>query len=535
MSTHAMRRTFRAFGLILAAAGGCATGDSRLSREEYRDRCAGAWAGQMIGVCYGESYQFQSNGKPITGPIEPWDPAKIEGALRQDDVYVEQTFLAAIQKHGLDITPEQAGLAFAATTYPLWHANYYGRTNVRRGIMPPMSGNPRYNRHCDDIDFQIEADVLGIVAPGMPGESNRLCDVFGHVMNYGDGVYGGMFVAGMYAEAFFESRDVMKVVRAGLACIPRASQYHRCITDTIRACQAHPDDWLAAWHEVERRWNDDLDCIPGNPHNIDARLNGAYIVIGLYYGRGDLLKTIEICTRCGQDADSSTSNAGGVVGCMKGYKALGRAVEGIPAIADRTFLGSDYSFNTLVPACEAVAEAVVRRAGGLATAEGFDVVRQKPRPPAGLEQWTDEARMLMLPVTANEVALWDDRWQPVQAACTFRGGFYPSEYGRSNVLMIFPIRPDSPGAIAATLRMPDSETATLAVEVATETQHGDCLMRVMIAGKPAMEKVIQTGGEFVTETVGVRAVPGSDVEVRLEFHANDYSFEAAYIRSVELK
>jgi hypothetical protein len=40
------------------------------------------------------------------------------------------------------------------------------------------------------------------------------------------------------------------------------------------------------------------------------------------YGGGDPLKTIQACMRCGQDADSSTANAGGIIGCMKGYSGL---------------------------------------------------------------------------------------------------------------------------------------------------------------------------------------------------------------------
>ena len=36
----------------------------------------------------------------------------------------------------------------------------------------------------------------------------------GQVMNFGDGLYGGMFVTGMYAAAFFET-DVRRIVEAG--------------------------------------------------------------------------------------------------------------------------------------------------------------------------------------------------------------------------------------------------------------------------------------------------------------------------------
>ena len=145
----------------------------RLSKEKYLDKCRGAWAGQMIGVCYAAPYEFKSNGKPILHDLEPWKPERIAGAIGQDDIYVEMTFLKALEDHGLNIPFEQAGKAFAATQYPLWHANRAGRTNVRMGIMPPRSGHPDYNRHADDIDFQIEADLLGILCPGLPQESNR--------------------------------------------------------------------------------------------------------------------------------------------------------------------------------------------------------------------------------------------------------------------------------------------------------------------------------------------------------------------------
>ena len=36
-----------------------------------------------------------------------------------------------------------------------------------------MSGHPKYNIHANDIDFQIEADFIGLMSPGLPQESNR--------------------------------------------------------------------------------------------------------------------------------------------------------------------------------------------------------------------------------------------------------------------------------------------------------------------------------------------------------------------------
>jgi len=377
----------------------------RLEKTRFLDKCKGAWAGQMLGVCFGSPTEFRWKGVAIEGELRPWKPQYIKEGLRQDDCYVEMTFLKALEDHGLGITPEQAGNAFAGSKYDLWHANRYGRENVRRGIMPPLSGNPEYNRHADDIDFQIEADLFGIVCPGLPRESNRLCDVFGHIMNYGDGVYGGMFVAGMYSAAYFEDHNVRAVVEAGLACIPKESLYHECISDVLRWHDEHPEDWLAAWREIEEKWQDDVDCERGDPFNIDAKLNGAYVVMGLLYGNGDVARTLEVATRCGQDSDCNPSNAAGVLGCMKGFSALAPEwVGGLEAIKDEKFIYTDYSFETLLTACQRVAEQVIQRAGGTIEGSEYVIPRQAPQAPEKLEQWTDQITILSRPDPPKKAA-----------------------------------------------------------------------------------------------------------------------------------
>lgn len=370
----------------------------RIEKERFLDKCKGAWAGQMAGVMFGMPYEwafgcegFRFAGKPILEDLEPWKPERIHGALNNDDCYVEMTFLKALEDHGLDITPKQAGVAFARTTYDLWHANLFGRENVRLGIVPPRSGHPKHNMHADDLDFQIESDLFGIICPGLPRESNRLCDVFGHIMCYGDGVYGGMFVAGMYAAAYFENEDVRAVVKAGLACIPEKSQYHQCISDVIRWHGEHADDWLATWRLIEEKWQDNMDCEPFWKSNMDAKLNGAYVVVGLLYGNGDIARTIELATRCGQDADCTPSTAAGVLGCMKGFSALPEGwVSGLSSIQQKKFSFTEYSFDTLVPACQRVAEQIIRREGGAVEPQAYVIPRQSPRAPRRPEQWKNQ-------------------------------------------------------------------------------------------------------------------------------------------------
>lgn len=222
----------------------------------------------------------------------------------------------------------------------------------------------------------------------------RLGEVFGRLMNYGDGLYGGQFVGAMYAEAFFED-DVEKIVRAGLAAIPAKSQYHECISDVLAWHREHPKDWLAAWNKIEAKYQKNRDyrrfsCSKNEKEpykfNIDAKLNGEYIVMGLLYGEGDPEKTIVIATRCGQDSDCNPSSAAGVLFTTIGYAKLPEKYKS--GLDTKTkFNSTPYSFPQLVAVCDELASLVVRKAGGRIDksaegAESFVLPVHPPRPSA---------------------------------------------------------------------------------------------------------------------------------------------------------
>jgi ADP-ribosylglycohydrolase len=224
-----MRARITAIGILVSVvvAGYAATENGNkkesrtISRRALEDKIRGGWAGQMIGVSFGAPTEFESNRKIIEGNL-PWTPDRVTNSIKQDDLYVDMTFAETVDRLGLDATSQQYGEAFKDSKYMLWHANAGARRLLNRGIQAPMSGHPKYNIHANDIDFQIESDFIGLMSPGLPQESNQYCDRVGRVMNYGDGLYGGMFVCGMYSEAFFE-KEVRKVVEKGLACLLKAA------------------------------------------------------------------------------------------------------------------------------------------------------------------------------------------------------------------------------------------------------------------------------------------------------------------------
>jgi hypothetical protein len=371
---------------------------------ELRDRIAGGWAGKMIGVSYGAPTEFRAQGKTYE-EVLAWAPGRVNNSLRQDDIYVQLSFMMTMDRYGVNAPAEKFAESFATAGYPLWHANAQARKNFFDGIMPPLSGSPEYNFHADDIDFQIEADYIGFMCPGMPHTAVKLADMVGHIMNYGDGVYGGMFVAALYTHAFFET-DIGTIVEAALRSIPAKSEYAQCIRDVVLLHRRFPDDWRAAWQRLEEKWGGVDICGALQPFNIDAKLNGAYIVMGLLYGGGDFGKTMEIAIRCGQDSDCNPSNAAAVIGIMQGMHGIPDEWKaGIPAIADSQFIFTGYTFNsavenTLKYACQLIAE------NGGKVEEGSVAVRlQKPDAPRLEESFPHVVPISRIPV--SDTASWN--------------------------------------------------------------------------------------------------------------------------------
>jgi hypothetical protein len=351
-----------------------------IAPDVLKDKIAGGWAGKVIGVTYGAPTEFRAQAKTFEDSIR-WVPTDMRGSLWQDDIYVQITVLMTMDQAGIDAPAKLFQENFAKAGFQLWHANVQARKNYYDSIFPPASGSPEFNMHADDIDFQIEADYIGFMCPGMPVTANMLGDRIGRIMNYGDGVYGGLFVAALYAEAFFEN-DIPKIIEHALLSIPSESDYAKIVRDVILLHQQYPRDWRAAWKELEAKWGDVDICGAGSDFNIDAKLNGAYIVMGLLYGEGDPVKTMEISTRCGQDSDCNPSNAMAVLGVIKGLSALPEDwKKELTVLGDSNYVFTNYSFNKAVDRTFEYAKNLVSENGGRVNDNEILIATQQPIAP----------------------------------------------------------------------------------------------------------------------------------------------------------
>lgn len=557
--------------LIVAGGGGCSR--ARLANlkpgkqnvrqipvAEYVDKMKAGWIGQMAGVGWGGPTEFRYNGVILPENEMPeWKPGLIN-QFHQDDLYVEMTFLRTLELHGFDVSIRQAGIDFANSGYQLWHANKAGRDNLRSGIAPPDSGHPKYNKHADDIDYQIEADFAGLIAPGMPNVAIQLGEKFGRLMNYGDGLYGGQFVSGMYTEAFFE-RDIIKIIEAGLRCIPKESQYHECISDVMRWHGQYPDDWTKTWQLVNEKYHLNpayrrFSCSgPEADFNIDAKINGAYIVMGLLYGQGDPDKTIIISTRCGQDSDCNPSNAAGILFTTIGFRDLPEKYK-IALDPWGKFSHTPYNFPTLVRVCEDLArDAVVNCGGRIQTdeqgEESFVIPVQSPRPSRLERSWapgpaseTRYSKREMAKITAllgkdlsEAIEKFAPGWKVVRCGEDMDPGLRDELRGRRNVLVTHPLNPEIGCVISRTVKLPVNKDASLRLVVGHDPR-GDWDLIVRVDEKELLRRTIgpqTTTVGWTDVVVDLSPYAGRTVKIELVNEPTGWRFEAAYWAEISLR
>ena len=358
----------------------------RMSAQSLKNKIKGGWAGQTIGVTFGGPYEFKYNGTfiqdyaPLVWHDQSLKETMVHSPWLYDDIYMDLTFVAVFDRLGLDAPVDSFAQAFAHAGYTLWHANQAARYNILHGIAAPQSGHWMHNPHADDIDYQIESDFSGLMSPGMPNAATAVGDKIGHIMNYGDGWYGGVYVGAMYTLAFI-SDDIHFIVQEALKTIPEQSNFYQCMADVIRWYGQYPEDWHRTWFKLQEKWSSEIGCPKGvfDAFDIDAKVNAAYVVMALLYGNGDYGRSLEIATRAGQDADCNPSTVGGILGTMLGYDQIpSKWTTGLRAIEDMDFAYTSMSLNEVYAISYDQALNMIQRNGGSVDGEKVAIAVQQP-------------------------------------------------------------------------------------------------------------------------------------------------------------
>ncbi len=160
----------------------------KMSRAEYIDRVHAIWIAQMAGVNMG--YPFEHKTASTQWISELPKPPKLYTV--DDDWYYELAAIRAFEKYGIDLTVQQLGQQWKENGCGSWGSSEQERLLLNKGITPPETGHPRYNKLWFSIGPQFSCDVYGALAPGMPNVAAKLARNLGHINGYAEGTDGGL-------------------------------------------------------------------------------------------------------------------------------------------------------------------------------------------------------------------------------------------------------------------------------------------------------------------------------------------------------
>jgi hypothetical protein len=296
----------------------------QLGRADYLDRVEAAWTAQIIACLMG--FQFEHK----VASVEWVDnyPRKYEVAPADDDWYYEMCAIRAFEKHGIGLTVEQLGEQWKENACGSWGSSEQARLNLLKGIKAPACGHPRYNKLWFTIGPQFSAEVYGLLAPGMPNLAARLAREYSGVNGYGEAVDGAVFMAAAVSLGFVE-HDPRVIVRKAAQIIHPESPFREMLDEAVALAESGkltPEQIASA---LEDHWHIEY------PASNNAVANGALVVVGLWFGEGDFLKTLNVIYRAADftDADCNAANAAAVIGAMHGMKTLPRNL--VEAFGDR--------------------------------------------------------------------------------------------------------------------------------------------------------------------------------------------------------
>jgi hypothetical protein len=520
----------------------------RLPVKEYVDKMKAGWIGQIIGVSWGAPTEGRYRQIMPEKNMPPFRDSLINNAFGQDDIYVEMTFLRTLELYGMDVSIRQAGIDFANSRYPLWVANNAGRSNLRNGIAPPDSSHPKFHSCAGAIDYQIEADYSGLIAPGMPNVVIALGEKFGRLMNYGDGMYAGQFMGAMYAGAFFE-KDLVKLIEAGLKCIPTECLYAEMVRDMRRWRRENPN-WEKTWELVDKKYRSRDYYIS----QLDVKLEGAFVLMGLLYGDGDLDKTIVISCRCGSDSDCNPSSSGGVLFTTLGVSKLPERY--YKQLNEKTvFSHTAYTFPALIDVCEKLARQSVIKAGGRiekdANGEEIFVIPVKAPKPSRFEDLRNpgpiansrftKQEMAKITVMAGKdlseaISKFAPGWKVTKCGEDMNPGLLAEWAGKKNVLMTHPLDRNMGCVLSKKVKIPAGQKTKLQL-VAGHHPQGDWTLLVKADGKELLSTSV---GKETAENgwmqidVDLSDYAGKEIKLELVNKASDWKFEAGYWAKIEL-
>lgn len=334
-----------------------------ISRSKYISKLHGFWLGQSIANWTGLITETRRNDPPFYTDFDWSDRYQVllrdtdvfatnfisymfveEGNVwgADDDTDIEYMYQHLLDKHNNSIlTGEQIRQGWLdhirSDEYRdnfLWVSNENAYYLMRYdGLVPPATSEPENNGDYDKIDAQLTTEIFGLFAPGRPDIALKMAHLPIRTVAKNEAEWIAEFYVIMHSLASSAPTKLpMKDKLEWMAAKAREqlpdTSYPAKMYDFVKAeydNNTDKDDWEKTRDAVYIRYQ--LVSRDGYEYDTeyDAGINFAASLVSLFYGEGDILKTIKIGTLAGWDSDNPTATWGGLLGFLIGKEGIEKA------------------------------------------------------------------------------------------------------------------------------------------------------------------------------------------------------------------
>ncbi|MGL1955736.1 MAG: ADP-ribosylglycohydrolase family protein [Colwellia sp.] len=350
-----------------------------ISRVDYQDKLHGFWLGQSIANWTGLVTEMDKVGTLETMPFytdEDWGSKDLpaiwgEGVPHSDTIdffFVEKgqpwgadddTDIEYMYQHLHEsqqtslLTAEQISAGWLKHTYSeddaplfkkfidskaiqenfLWESNQQARILMAQGMLPPATSEPENNSKYMMIDAQLTTEIFGLLAPVRADVALKMAHLPIRVSAKDDAQWISQFYVTMHSLAAKVDKSqsmqqqVLWLAEQAKLILPEQSTSAKMYDFIKKSYQQNPDknDWEKTRDAVYQRYqvNNSDGYVYNDP--FEAGINFAASLVSLFYGEGNIVRTIQIGTLAGWDSDNPTATWGGLLGFMIGTAGVEQA------------------------------------------------------------------------------------------------------------------------------------------------------------------------------------------------------------------
>jgi len=340
-----------------------------ISRDKYKDQLYGFWLGQCIAnwtglvtemdkignigeIKTGDFYTRADWGKPdqpsiwgegVPSDLSPTidfvfkDTNEIWGS--DDDTDIEYMYQHLLYTHKSSLLSSEQirdgwleHIKSEEENY-LWVSNQKAFDLMKDGVLPPETGSPNMNEHFEMIDAQLTTEIFGLFSPARPDVATRIAHLPIQTAARKEAENISKFYVTMYSLASMNTGKTMSQRIQWMANKAREvlpdSSYPAQMFDYSQKLYKSGIPWEqtrdSIYYRYQVKQEDGYNITSKNLYCngcFAAGINFAASLVSLFYGEGDLKRTIKIGTLAGWDSDNPTATWGGLIGFMIGKSGI---------------------------------------------------------------------------------------------------------------------------------------------------------------------------------------------------------------------